>query len=423
MNKPLKNFSVFLKENWTDKLEEFVDDVVEDDNSSNDNVSNNEMEDVSKEETAEETAPTAEVEPVEPEMHTMDSPMSTVHDDKLCNVVFLCGVVATMGKDNPNAVISGKLKSKLGEDCKEVQLFQLNIQPASEGEEPMDGMVQVYDAVKDADAIVVCSDLKKGQISSVLQATLERLSNHFKTKELRNKVFGTVITGQEDAYQSVKSTLLNFANNMGMIVGGDCNVFCCISEGESLGDCQHNYEADTTNAATCIKELCFATATIRGAVDEKPATSIDVKPISPISSVLNFDDFDNKVDSETPVDTALEVKDGVKKEPEALKNFDEFEGEEEDFEDGEEDSEDDNMTEEEEEGYYYDYNNDICHNRTETPMSKPNPVKLTKESCCKNCGCSDCKNGNCTYTKDKCTCKKANESKLLNFDSFLKSKK
>lgn len=424
MSKSLKNFSNFLKENWTDKLEEFVDDVVEDDNVSDNNISGDEMENVSEEETeAEDAKVENEIEPtIEPSVEHTSTP--SINTDKSCKVVFLSGVVSTIGKENANAIISTKLKDKLCSDgeCKEVQLFQLNIQPASEGDEPMDGMVQVYDVVKDADAIIVCSDLKKGQISSVLQTTLERLSNHFKSKELRNKVFGSVITGDEDSHQSIKSSLLNFANNMGMIVGGDCNVFCCISEGETLGDCGHDFEADTTCSATCIKELCYATSSIRSTVETATVVpSIDIKPTA-ISTILNFDNFENKEETEVNSDDLGYDDDGEEEEDDTevkidetptedskLNNFDEFDGEEENFED---DASDEKSVEEEEEGYYYDYNNNICHNRTETPMTKPNPVKLTKES--KGCGKKSCGN---------CKCKKTNESTLLNFSKFMNKKR
>lgn len=425
-NKSLKNFSTFLKENWSDKVEEFVDDITnEEEIDETDDVSDEESIEEPKIENEEEAeAESEEISAQEP-MVTHEAPAC---GDNSCKVVFLSGVVGTVGKENANTQITTVLKEKLcGDNCKEVQLFQLNIQPASEGEEPMDGMVQVYEAIEEADAIIVCSDLKKGQISSVLQTTLERLSNHYKSKELRNKIFGSVINGQEDAHQNVKSALLNFANNMGMIVGGDCNVFC----GEELGD----IETETSNASVCIKELCCATASIRGSVVEHPTPSVDYKPTA-ISTILNFDDFEDKgdeisdeVSDEADVeqaedDTDLGYDDDGEEEEDddtetetednKIASFDEFDGEEEDFEDeaANEESEDDKKVEEEEEGYYYDYNNNIAYNRTETPMTKPNPVKLTKES--KGCGKKGCSN---------CKCKKVNESKksisLLNFDKFM----
>ncbi len=420
MSKSLKNFSIFLKENWSNKLEEFVDDVVEDDDNVSDNNISGENVDASEEETDTEDAKDEQKEIVKPSVeHTSVPSVNSVNTE--CKVVFLSGVVSTIGKENVNSIISAKLKDKLCSDnCKDVQLFQLNIQPASEGDEPMDGMVQVYDAVKEADAIIVCSDLKKGQISSVLQTTLERLSNHFKNKELRNKVFGSVITGEEDAHQSVKSSLLNFANNMAMIVGGDCNVFCPISEGETLGDCDNNFETDTTSASTCIKELCHATASIRGTVETMTPLVDDTKPTA-ISTILNFDNFENKEDEnsddseydddgEEEEDDETETEKTSTEEDSKLNNFDEFDGEEENFED--DDESDEKSMEEEEEGYYYDYNNNICNNRTETPMTKPNPVKLTNES--NGCGKKGCEN---------CKCKKTNESSLLNFSKFMNQRK
>lgn len=330
MNKSLKNFTSFLKENWSDKLEEFVDDIVEDDKIVSDENGNEDDVVIDEEEPAVNDVnlePETDVieEPKEEQTEKEEDSNTFVSNNKSCKVLFLCGVVSSIGKESINCEISDILKDKIGGESKEIQLFQLNIQPATEGEEPMDGMVQVYDAIADVDAIIVCSDLKKGQVSSVLQATMERLSNHFKHKELRNKVFGSVITGEEDAHQNVKSSLLNFANNMGMIVGGDCNVFCCLSEGETLGSCSHDYEAETSTTAVCIKELCYATASIRSSVSVQPVEVEKIDKPTAISSLLNFDEFDKDEDDDVTTDNVnsdTEISD--EEEKTTPMNFDEF---------------------------------------------------------------------------------------------------
>lgn len=409
--KNLKNFSTFLSENWMDKTEEFIDDVQEETNQESDDheehIENLESEHLDELEPIPASTDLEEVgtkksenhldtEEIEEEDDNIDDDFMGNDNSVCCKIVFLHGIVSTMGSENPSSLLTTKLKEDLKGECKDVFLYQLNIQPSSEnGVEPMDGMVQVYENIKDADVVIVCSDLKKGQISSVLQVTMERLSNHFKHKELRNKVFASVITGQEESYQNIKANLLNFANNMGMIIGGDCHLFCGIEDGQSLADCGHDFETNVHTTAICIEELSHATENIRMEIKETPAAMDVIEPFK-TSSVLNFDDFDNMEDTEDHVEDIQHEESG-----------------EEPLEDEETDEELSDEVSEEEEDYFYDYVNDIPYNRTEYPFSKPNPIVHHNESK-NNCGKKGC---------GKCKCKSTNESKLLNFDTFLNKKK
>jgi multimeric flavodoxin WrbA len=394
-NKELKNFADFLAESWDNTesfITEFEDEITsnedETENTSTEQIEDNietEVEnklkafgdDIEVEAEVEhdgdefEAEIEAEVEmplpSVDPHVSTLGTQLSTQPEKSEMKVVVLNGVVATSTSAvNPATSLSVAIQEKIGAlDTKEIKLFQLNIQPLSDGaEEPLDGMDLVYQAIQGADAIIVVSNIKKGQISSVLQAAMERIGNYYKQKELRNVVFGSVIAGEEDAHQNVKSSLLNFANNMGMIVGGDCNVFCCAEEGES---CEHQYEADTTCAATCIKELCAATKTIRASVPaattEVPASTSVLPSLS--DAIKSFDEFEKGMDV-APVDNGLEPEAEAPAEENvpALPEMEEREIEE--MEMGGQ-----LATFSEEEETAYDYMNNIVYNPEETPMTKP----------------------------------------------------
>jgi multimeric flavodoxin WrbA len=349
----------------------------------------------------------AETETEEPKEETIGTQLSTIPEKCECKVVVLNGVVSTSNSEVSTASrIAEILKDKISAvNAVEIKLFQLNIQPVSDGEELLDGMAHIYEALNGVDILILATDIKKGQISSVLQTTIERLSNHFQEKELRNVIFGSVVAGEEDSHQNIKSSLINFANNMGMIIGGDCHVYCCAEEGK---DCSHEYEADTTCAATCLKELCCATQSIRSKVETTKDSEVQPTGSLPVVSdtIKTFDEFDSNTDM-PPVDNGLD------KEEEAKSDVEEREIIQSDLEEEKHvvAGQMSQFAEEEEEVKTYDYENNIIYTPTEMPY-KPNrdeALELTEPNVSIN-DCEECEE------EDVC-------ESLMDFDKFLDTNK
>jgi multimeric flavodoxin WrbA len=330
--------------------------------------------------------------------------LSTKPEKCDCKTVILNGVVSSSATDaDVTSQITSILKEKIAaENTIEINLFQLNIQPVNDGEEPLDGMVQVYNALAGADIVILATDIKKGQISSVLQTTMERLSNHFQEKELRNVVFGSVVAGEEDSHQNVKSNLINFANNMGMIIGGDCHVYCCAEEGK---DCSHEYEADTTTAATCLVALCCATQSIRCNKEECENTEATPSGELPTltSTIKTYDEFEKGIDS-PPIDNGLEEPVVDKEEREISDSQLE--------EDKPKLAGQMSQFAEEEEVVAYDYENNLVYNPLETPMHKQKrDIALELPDAEDKCEVCDCKAA-------ECRCEGTCES-IMDFIKFL----
>jgi NAD(P)H-dependent FMN reductase len=412
-NKELKNFDSFLSENWDNterQITEFKDEITtsEEAPTATDNIEENsdELPNTLKAFGDElETEDTTDTDFESSQQISLGTPLSALPTKSEMKIVILNGVVASSSStQNPASSLSATIQDKIGAtDTKEIKLFQLNIQPLNDGtDEPLDGMELVYQTLEGADAVIVVSNIKKGQISSVLQTAMERIGNYYKQKELRNVVFGSIVAGEEDAHQNVKASLLNFANNMGMIVGGDCNVFCCAEEGDS---CDHQYESDTTCAATCIKELCNATKAIRSTITPQSSKDGATALLSITDTIKTFDEFEKGMDA-APVDKGLETETDFEEETEGeagMEDAQEIELTDTDTDTETEtdaeieaavddviqrikpeaevrEIEDKDSTEmggqlatfSEEEETAYDYMNNIVYNQTETPMTKPN---------------------------------------------------
>src|SRR6478735_8127576 len=56
--------------------------------------------------------------------------------------------------DSPVYKKTEEFKKKMGCECKEIHLYQLNLQTPKK-QEPKDGMMQVYDEIEKADAIII----------------------------------------------------------------------------------------------------------------------------------------------------------------------------------------------------------------------------------------------------------------------------
>lgn len=136
-----------------------------------------------------------------------------------------CKIVIINGCD-PDSEIDKKteeFKSKCGVECKEIHLYQLNIQTPKK-QEPKDGMQQVYDAIECADAIILAFQVNKGKLCDSLEIAISRIKNYYKKEELKNKIFGAIVIGNEEKVKN--DLILTALNDLHMIVCADCLCFC-----------------------------------------------------------------------------------------------------------------------------------------------------------------------------------------------------
>lgn len=193
-------------------------------------------------------------------------PQSTSSGSK---ALFLYGAVDALGQESALFQAMNQIGSTL--DCCEaeyIKLYQLNIQPVSDASapEPADGMSFIYDKMGDAAVVVVISPVLDGDVSSLTQTVMKRISSHYKNMELKNKIFASLLVGDQNSQQLVKADLANQANNLGFIVGAGTTIFD-VSQIQAL--------------VASIKEIKAATDGIRTAAPVSTA----------VGGVLNFDQF------------------------------------------------------------------------------------------------------------------------------------
>ena len=213
--------------------------------------------------------------------------------------IILNGYVSNIGDTHANKVITDQIVASDSSMVEQINLYELNIMSVDvndTGKEPADGMSQIYKAIDDASVLIISAEVKNGQISGVLQTCLERIAQHYTKQELRNKVLGTVITGKEASHVSTRSSIVTFAMGMGMIVGGDCNIYS-VSD-DTLG--VHS-PADVTSFMTCINELVKATSSIR--------QTIQANAVGGEAPFMSYDDFDSQM-SDVPTEHGTDIHDG-----------------------------------------------------------------------------------------------------------------
>jgi multimeric flavodoxin WrbA len=214
-----------------------------------------------------------------PETDYSVMPTPEVETEDGCKIVIINGC-------EPETEVDAKtdeLKEKLGCDCEEIYLYQLNIQSPKK-QEPRDGMEMIYGKIEEADAVIFACTSKKGSLTDELKNVIDRLKGHYTESELRNKVFGTIIIGKEDT-KLKDELILTAINDLHMVVGGDC---VYVGEGEST---------DLSTMAVCMSNLCNATIGIRGAVNV-PNENVDTE-------IDTYGEFVDREQSEDPTELGL----------------------------------------------------------------------------------------------------------------------
>ncbi len=220
----------------------------------------------------------------------------------------------------------GALKDKCGDSCHEIHLYQLNIQTPRKNE-PKDGMMQIYDHIEGADAIIIACQATKGKLSEMMETAISRIKAHYQKDELKNKVFGALIIGNDP---KIKHEIVSIAlNDLGMVICPDCMCFC--------GDKE---KFDPTKMMASISSLASATASLRcgeSCEKEEPAKE-DIK---------SFDDYKGGDDEAEETDDYVDE----------LKKDADFTEEEEDVESNDGTDNDSDVTTEEEENRVIDNQN------------------------------------------------------------------
>jgi multimeric flavodoxin WrbA len=162
-----------------------------------------------------------------------------------------------------------EFKNKIGVDkCKEIFLYQLNIQTPKK-QETKDGMMQVYSALENASAVIFACHVNKNKLSDSMENAIARIKNFYKKDELKNKVFGAIILGTSD--EKIKNNLiLSALNDFKMIVSGDCFFFA-----------NDKIKPNMAKLVDCIKTLSDATCIINSGCydeDKEDDTISDIKP-------------------------------------------------------------------------------------------------------------------------------------------------
>jgi hypothetical protein len=196
------------------------------------------------------------------------------------NKILILDAIVPSTLEEDRSGVNDTLNAKF-KDSVIIKLYQLNISTHNGNEEPIDGMVQVYNNLENVDGIVIISDSKSN-------ITLNLLSRLNKKEILRNKVFGSVLIG--DDITSIKNELLSFANDNMMIIGGSVVK-----------------DSDISNFLICFDELIKNTSNLRISNDI-PNQHDELK---------SFSEFDSQEplpnDEYTPDDTT-DVRDDDNKE-------------------------------------------------------------------------------------------------------------
>ena len=204
-------------------------------------------------------------------------------------VVILSAVEAVTGdtplSDNVVAALTQKLE---GCEVKEVKMYQLNIQPVNpklDAAEPLDGMMMVYDALNTADVVVVSVEAQEDKIPYLMHNSMGRLLAHYKDKQLRNRLFASVVTGTSTCYKRVRNELTNTFLDLGLLTTADCHIFCGSAEqNATLPD----YEVLSGTLAAALQQISEATAALRQPIGDENTLSS-----SAITTVQNFDEFES----------------------------------------------------------------------------------------------------------------------------------
>ncbi|MFV2016759.1 MAG: flavodoxin family protein, partial [Candidatus Heimdallarchaeota archaeon] len=190
--------------------------------------------------------------------------------------VFLFAGVNNVEEENPAFSLVEKAKEAItGGESEIVKLFQLNIQPVGDIE-PDDGMQLVYDQLDIADVIILVSPLTTSGISGLANQALDRITNHYGPGGLKNKIFGSILIGEDAAYSTAKGNLTSKAINLGMIVA---------PAGQALSV---EGDIDFTEFAESIISIRDATKLIRPEVVSQTTDEEDV---------LSFGEFSNAADA------------------------------------------------------------------------------------------------------------------------------
>ncbi len=199
-----------------------------------------------------------------------------------------CKIVIINGCE-PDSEIDKKteeFKSKSGSECKEIYLYQLNIQTAKK-QEPKDGMMQVYDAIENADAIILACQVNKGKLSESLEIAISRIKNYYKKEELKNKIFGAIIIGNDEKVKN--DLILTALNDFHMVICADS---LCFSNDKGA--------TNLTKMIDSITTLASATALINKEEVDLPDETTDNEEIK------SYDEFSDKDQIEDPTENGLE---------------------------------------------------------------------------------------------------------------------
>lgn len=208
--------------------------------------------------------------------------------------------------DSPVYKKTEEFKKKMGCECKEIHLYQLNIQTPKK-QEPKDGMMQVYDEIEKADAIIIACQAVKGKLSDILENTLDRIKNYYKKGELKNKVFGSIIIGNEDKIKT--DLVLTALNDLGMVVCADCLFF---SNDKS--------SSNISSLVDSISSLANATASIRNSVQSTDNIIEDDKLV-PSNNIKGFGDYIDTKDEESDEDELFDDEESNEDEDEFLNDL------------------------------------------------------------------------------------------------------
>lgn len=264
-----KNFETFFKENYTKLFSEEEEEMFNGadagaDAPAEDHEESTDVDTENSEPTT--TEPAADMSaPVAPTTPAPALPQTT------SKAVILYGAVDTMnGQESALSQAIGQIEQAL--DCctaECLKLYQLNIQPVSSdvnSPEPADGMAFVYDKLKDADVLIIASPIQDGDVSSLIQTVMKRIANHYKAMELKNKIFASILMGdQNTSQQLVKADLNNQASNLGFIIAPNTTIFDASQIAELVA---------------AIKMIKDATSSIRTVVQD-----------TAVAGVMNYDQF------------------------------------------------------------------------------------------------------------------------------------
>jgi multimeric flavodoxin WrbA len=225
-----------------------------------------------------------------------DAPKDVAKNESLDIPSTGCKIVIINGSE-PDSEIDKKteeFKTKCGGDCKEIHLYQLNIQSPKK-QEPKDGMAQVYEAIEGADAIIFACQVNKGKLSESLETAIARIKGFYKKEELKNKIFGAIVVGNEEKVKN--DLILTALNDLHMVVCADC---LCFANDKS--------SSNLTKMIDSITTLANATALIK--------KTDDIAPVAPISTpseddIKSYGEFADVEQTEDPEENGLPMEEPI----------------------------------------------------------------------------------------------------------------